>query len=266
MYIKNNLPILLSDQKMINKMLKTSKMSEEYENIRQDQNKKNNLNPLLKSIKMIKNYVTNFLMDDLRTQASKKALDFFDKFDEKTLNLAIGGGPKIHHRCLTNLNIAPFVNVDVVADAHKLPYVNNCVDSIYCEAVLEHLYNPNLAVQEMSRAMKKGGLVYCCTPFMQAYHGYPHHYQNLTLTGQQNLFESNGFEIHEAGTCVGPTMSLIILNYYYCKRYLPKIFLPFAVMYALLGLLLLKRLDIIISPRENSYLMASTTYVIARKL
>lgn len=256
------LPILLSNKKEINKMLRNSGMSNEYEGVRRSQSRDQNF--VIRSFHSFKHAFINFLLNDLRSEGSKSAMAIFDKYDHDSLCVAVGGGPKIHHKNLTNLNIAPFLNVDVVADAHKLPYVDGCVDSIYCEAVFEHLYDPRKAAKEMQRVLKRGGLAYCCTPFLQQYHGYPHHYQNLTLTGQQYLFESSGFTIIDSGPCVGPTMGLIVLNFSYIRRYIP-ILLPFAIPCAFIGLTVFKYLDLIINKNPNAHIMASTTYVVVRK-
>ena len=62
------------------------------------------------------------------------------------------------HPSLVNVNIGPFPNVDVVADAHHLPYADASVDAIFCEAVLEHLAQPHEAVKEMFRVLPARGL------------------------------------------------------------------------------------------------------------
>ena len=38
------------------------------------------------------------------------------------------------------------------------------------------------------RVLKPGGEIVCCVPFLQPYHGYPHHYYNMTAQGLVNLF------------------------------------------------------------------------------
>jgi SAM-dependent methyltransferase len=177
--------------------------------------------------------------------------------------LAIGGGPGRIFPDVINLNIEPLPSVDVVADAHCLPYADDCVDAIFCEAVLEHLYDPQLAVTEMKRVLRPGGKVMAITPFLQPYHGYPHHYQNFTLRGHARLFESKGFEISESGTCVGPTFALVVMTYNYINTYLP--FGKFlSKIYALAGLLVTP-LDKIINRNPDSHILASTTYLVATK-
>ena len=137
--------------------------------------------------------------------------------------------------------------------------------SIHCEAVLEHLQNPEQAVKEMYRVLKPGKKVYVCTPFLQAYHGYPHHYQNFTLTGHQHLFSSNGFRILEAGTCVGPVHTMLSLTEILISQYLPKsIAKPASLAWRILARILYP-LDKFVNTKDNAYIMASTTYLLAEK-
>lgn len=207
-----------------------------------------------------------FLVRDYRTRASVDdfAAIFADQ-PESTLCLSIGGGPSRPHPSLLNLNIGPFPNVDVVADAHRLPYQDNAVDAIYCEAVLEHLHDPAQAVREMHRVLKPGGKVYACTPFMQAYHGYPRHYQNFSLTGHCHQFTLAGFEIMSSGVCVGPVYTMVNLTSTFIHEYTPALLRwPLQKGWSLVGALL-RPLDRLINSRDNAFILASTTYLTARK-
>jgi ubiquinone/menaquinone biosynthesis C-methylase UbiE len=49
-------------------------------------------------------------------------------------------------------------------DAHALPFADNSFDVVTCQTVLIHLKNPNLALKEMMRVVKKGGIVICSEP------------------------------------------------------------------------------------------------------
>src|SRR5512141_1981664 len=95
--------------------------------------------------------------------------------------VSVGGGPTLVHSRLLNLNLFLLPNVDVVGSAYALPFDDESVDSVDCEAVLEHLEHPRDAVAEMHRALKPGGQVFAATPFLQPFHGYPDHFQNFTL-------------------------------------------------------------------------------------
>ena len=43
----------------------------------------------------------------------------------------------------------------------------------------------------MLRVVKPGGIILVDVPFLQPYHGYPHHYYNMTTHGLRNLFGKN---------------------------------------------------------------------------
>ncbi len=162
------------------------------------------------------------LFHDYRTRASIDDLAaVFEGLAESALCLSIGGGPTRPHPLLINLNIGPFENVDVVADAHRLPYADGSVNAIYCEAVLEHLADPPRAVSEMFRVLTAGGRVFACSPFIFGYHGYPHHYQNFSLTGHQHLFTAGGFQVASSGVCVGPVYTMVNLTGAFIHEYAP---------------------------------------------
>lgn len=206
------------------------------------------------------------LNKDYRTRASRNAFDKVVKFSKQGLCLSIGGGPGRQSPNLTNVNIGPFPNVDVVADAHLLPYACSTVDAIYCEAVLEHLQDPATAVQEMFRVLKPGGRVIAITPFMQGFHGYPYHFQNFTLLGHSLLFSHAGFRILESGTCVGPTYTFVMVTSGFFFHCLPKIIgLPLGAFWKLVGTCLLP-FDLILGRSTSAHILASTTYVLAEKV
>jgi SAM-dependent methyltransferase len=160
--------------------------------------------------------------DDMRPDAARRAFAAVTAdLPPSALRLSIGGGPGRPHPSLTNLNVDLFANVDVVGDAYALPYADGSVDAIHCEAVLEHLEHPEKALQEMYRVARPGAPVYLATPFLQAYHAYPDHYQNYTLSGHDRLIERAGFSIVESGACVGPTFAMIDLVSNYLRSCFP---------------------------------------------
>jgi hypothetical protein len=203
------------------------------------------------------------LQDDYRSAASLAA------FQQAILNqppdavlLSIGGGPQRQDPRLTNLNIGPFRNVDVVADAYCLPYADGSVDGVYCEAVLEHLEFPDRAAAEMARVLRPGGQLFAATPFLQPYHGYPNHFQNFTLTGHERLFLRHGLQMLASGVCVGPSFALSQLGLAYsllfCRRLIRG-----RLLTALFGLL--RKRDRRINQHPRAAEFASTTFVHCRK-
>jgi len=204
---------------------------------------------------------------DMRTPESEAAFrSTIDDLPPDALCVSVGGGPTRAHPKLINLNIGAFPNVEVVADAYALPYADDAVDAFHCEAVLEHLEHPELAVSEMYRALRPGCAVFAATPFLQPFHGYPNHFQNFTLTGHRRLFEREGFTLISSGACVGPTFALRDLVVNYLREVIPAGWIGRAVS-RLLALLTLPSLwiDLFANRRPLAHQLSSTTFVVARK-
>jgi len=248
-------PILLSAERSAAYLSgQDASMASEYERSRPGA-----LRSLLRSIESA--------VGDQRTAGSQRAFAaIFENLPPEALCLSVGGGPLRVHPALVNLNIGPFANVDVVADAYELPYADGSVDAVHCEAVLEHLEFPETAVREMYRVLRPGGKAFAATPFLQPFHGYPDHYQNFTATGHRRLFERAGFEILAAGTCVGPTFALRDLAINYLRNLLPGGMIG-KLGSRLFGLLTLPflGLDRWANRRPRSADLASTTYLSLRR-
>ena len=88
-----------------------------------------------------------------------------------------------------NTEVFNYCTTDIVCDGDNLPFNDNTFDVVLSLAVLEHVKNPWIHANEMIRVLKPGGIVYAEVPFLQPYHGYPHHYYNMTTAGLQNLFD-----------------------------------------------------------------------------
>ena len=82
-------------------------------------------------------------------------------------------------------------NPDIIGDIQNLPFDDGSIDAITCLAVLEHVENPILSVQEMHRSLKKGGMLYVYVPFLFYYHaekGYYGDFWRFTEDGLRWLF------------------------------------------------------------------------------
>lgn len=80
--------------------------------------------------------------------------------------------------------------VDVIGDAHALPFLPGTFSFIFSSAVIEHLRQPFIAAQEMYNVLRNGGYVYGECSFIFPYHGHPHHYFNASHRGMEQVFES----------------------------------------------------------------------------
>lgn len=206
-----------------------------------------------------------WLRNDYRTKQSIAAAASVLDVPEGALALSIGGGPKRASARFLNLNIEKFANVDVVADAHALPYEGDTVDAVFSEAVFEHLHNPALAASEMYRVMKPGAKAFVSTPFLAAYHGHPSHYQNFTLAGHRLLFERAGFVVIESGVCVGPIVAITTLVSASLRALLPHPLGIVVAAFPLLARATLGPFDHVLNKHRNAHVVCSATYVVVQK-
>jgi len=106
-----------------------------------------------------------------------------------TLDLGCGHSPLA--RFFPNrigLDIAPAPGLDVVGDAHFLPFPDETFALVVCSEVLEHLADPQTAVSEMARILKPQGQLLLTTSFVYPLHEAPHDYQRFTQYGLKRLF------------------------------------------------------------------------------
>jgi SAM-dependent methyltransferase len=111
--------------------------------------------------------------------------------------LDIGSGGSSYDRYFVNritVDIDPARNPDVVGDAHSLPFPDEKFDIVICTEVLEHLKNPQKAIDEMWRVLKDEGMVILTTRFLFPLHDVPNDYWRYTKYGLQHLF-SSGWDI-----------------------------------------------------------------------
>lgn len=125
--------------------------------------------------------------------------------------LVIGGGresPEI--REITRLASARVVTFDVypsthttfVGDGHQIPIRPDSIDAVWIQAVLEHVVEPHVVVDEIHRVLRRDGLVYAETPFLQPVHEAAFDFTRFTQSGHRLLF--GGFDEITSGSIGGP--------------------------------------------------------------
>ena len=82
-------------------------------------------------------------------------------------------------------------------DLQDLPLEDCSVDCFVCNAILEHLYEPQLAIFEMYRTLKVGGHVWVEVPFSQFYHAHPYDFRRWTVKGLE--WEMRRFQCLSSG-------------------------------------------------------------------
>lgn len=76
---------------------------------------------------------------------------------------------------------------DFLVDAHSIPFQSNSFDCVFSYAVLEHLYNPFIALHEISRVLRPGGIFIGTVSQGEPYH---ESYFHLTPWGLISLVSS----------------------------------------------------------------------------
>jgi len=67
---------------------------------------------------------------------------------------------------------------DFVEDIHNLSFKDESIDGMLCIALLEHVYDPKKATEEIYRVLKKGGKAFLYAPFIYRYHAHSQDYRD----------------------------------------------------------------------------------------
>lgn len=84
---------------------------------------------------------------------------------------------------------------DIIGSIEDLPIDDNSFDLVVCTQVLEHIREPQQAVNELNRILRPGGVVILTTNFQYGLHGAPHDYFRFSRYALTHLFSSSGLEI-----------------------------------------------------------------------
>ena len=186
------------------------------------------------------------------------------------LNLGSGTGRFDHHLPaglnMVKLDINPKApGVQVLADAHRLPFGDTTFDIVYSVAVLEHVQRPWLVADEIRRVLKPGGHVVLELPFLNVIHA-EHDYFRFTDRGIRALFDQNRFEpvLEQVGSGGGSFLSVFLTMY--VRNFVPTRFLK-DVWFGVAGhvLSLLRYADVLVDRSEELRLTANSFSFIGRK-
>jgi SAM-dependent methyltransferase len=122
----------------------------------------------------------------------EKIENFIKNYSTDKLTLDLGCANSWYTKYFKNrigLDIYKGKGVDVVGDAHSLPFEDNKFDLILCTEVLEHLHSPQIAISEMHRVLKKDGLLILTTRFIFPLHDSPNDFYRYTKFGLEYLFK-----------------------------------------------------------------------------
>ncbi|RAJ73484.1 methyltransferase family protein [Chitinophaga dinghuensis] len=110
-------------------------------------------------------------------------------------------------------------DIDVFYDGTVFPFEDNSFDSLLCNQVLEHVFNPEEFLQQINRVLKVGGKGIITVPFAWDEHEQPYDYARYSSFGLKSLLEKNGFEVIELRKSVADLRVLtVLMNGYLYKK------------------------------------------------
>ena len=80
-------------------------------------------------------------------------------------------------------------------DGISFPFPDASFDSLLCNQVLEHVFNPDDFIREMNRVLKPNGKLLLTVPFVWDEHEQPYDYARYSSFGLRALLEKNGLTI-----------------------------------------------------------------------
>lgn len=107
----------------------------------------------------------------------------------RVLNLSAGGSAEKLAN-VVEVEFALFRHTDIIADAHTLPFMDECFAGIISMNAFEHYHDPERVVAELMRVLKPGGWLVVQTAFLQPEHEYPWHFYNTTSEGMKRWFSA----------------------------------------------------------------------------
>jgi SAM-dependent methyltransferase len=177
--------------------------------------------------------------------------------------LEVGSGVRRLRPDIVNLDIDLFENVDIVANATRIPFLDATFNLVISEAVLEHVPNPRGVVSEMIRVLRPGGQLYIEIPFLQGFHADPHDYQRYTLPGLDVLLAD--LDPLAKGVSVGPSSALAWILREYLPLWAPKVLRTPAAIASGWLTTPIKYLDRIVGRRPGAERIAAGLYFWGRK-
>lgn len=129
--------------------------------------------------------------------------------------------------------------IDLVSDITVIPAPDKSFDAILCSEVLEHVPEPDRALDEFTRLLKPGGILILTAPFASNVHMAPYHFcSGFSKYWYEHHLSVRGFEIREL-VANGDWYALLlqeITRLGYMERCNANWSWPLAYLYALLGI------------------------------
>ena len=131
--------------------------------------------------------------------------------DRRTLDIGAQNGPyAVHFPRRIALDIKRGIGVQIIGDAQSLGIADASFEVVLCTEVLEHLPEPQRAIDEIFRVLVPGGQLLLTTRFLFPIHDAPHDYFRFTKYGLRHLLRRFDIvELQEETDAVG-TLAVLL--------------------------------------------------------
>jgi SAM-dependent methyltransferase len=131
--------------------------------------------------------------------------------DRRTLDIGAQNGPyAVHFPQRIALDIKTGIGVQIIGDAQALGIRDASFEVVLCTEVLEHLPEPQRAIDEIFRVLVPGGQLLLTTRFLFPIHDAPHDYFRFTKYGLRHLLRRFDIvELQEETDAVG-TLAVLL--------------------------------------------------------
>lgn len=107
---------------------------------------------------------------------------------------------------------------DVLYDGQRFPFDDGRFESVLCNQVLEHVFNPDQFLAEIRRVLVPGGKLLLTVPFVWDEHEQPWDFARYTSFGLRSLLERQGFAVRRQEKLLANASVLFqLLNAYLFK-------------------------------------------------
>ena len=152
----------------------------------------------------------------------------------------------------------------LISDAHDIPFEDESFDAVIVQVVLEHVLDPVKCVEEIHRVLKKEGVVYSETPFIQQVHMQQYDFTRYTFLGHRRLFRH--FSEIDSGICYGPGMAFAWSYVYFLRSFTDNKLLSGALkQFAYYTAFFWKYFDYFLVKKQGAYDGSSGFYFLGRK-
>ena len=150
----------------------------------------------------------------LSAKLTRVTLDrFITAHASEGLTLDIGAQTGPYAACFPRrvaLDLRARPGIGLVADARALALADASFDVVLCTEVLEHIPEPQRAIDEMYRVLRPGGTLLLTTRFLFPIHDAPHDYFRFTKYGLRHLMRAFVIESLEEETTTVGTLAVLV--------------------------------------------------------